>query len=93
MSKSQNLMAALDQAAPAPATAAPAKPDARAQTTQGREGLANVSAYLDPQFQRNLRLLKATHDLAAQDALAEALNMLFVKYRLPVVTVEPKGRA
>lgn len=91
-----DLMEVLGETAPpppAPTVAAPAAKAARkakagtpAPTTQGRAGLANVSAYLDPQFQQNLRMAKAVHDIAAGEAIADALNDWFKKMNLPVVS-------
>ncbi|EPR13993.1 hypothetical protein M527_00290 [Sphingobium indicum IP26] len=90
-----DLMAVLEETAapklpPVAAPAAKAAPKAKARTpaptTQGRAGLANVSAYLDPQFQTNLRMAKAVHNIAAGEAIADALNDWFKKMNLPVVS-------
>lgn len=77
--------AAAPVAAPAKA-ARKAKAGSPAPRTQGRDGLANVSAYLDPQFQTNLRMAKAVHNIAAGEAIADALNDWFKKMNLPVVS-------
>ncbi len=48
-----------------------------------REGKINVSAYFPPEVKAALRLVQAKRGGKVQDLLAEALNLLFAKYKVP----------
>ncbi len=66
------------KAPPRPQTGAPAVPRSR----QGRRGLLT---YHDPMTIRQLQELALGHDTSQQKLVAEALNLLFVKYRMPPI--------
>jgi hypothetical protein len=63
--------------------AAPVKASASKRTPVSREGKINVSAYFPPEVKASLRLVQAKRGGQIQDLLAEALNLLFAKYRVP----------
>lgn len=58
----------------------------RKAKVNGRETRAHVGAYLDPGFRRSLRMVQAQTDKDIQELLAEALNDLFRKYNVSVVS-------
>jgi hypothetical protein len=52
-----------------------------------REGRMHLSVWLPGEYKMRLRTIQAMHpDLSLQSLYAEALNDLFVKHGLPVVT-------
>lgn len=56
----------------------------RAPSRQGKE---NVSAWLNPDFKKSLRLaqIRKSGKVYIDDLIAEALNDLFLKYDVPTV--------
>lgn len=85
-----DMQAALATAKAPPPAASAAVQRPRAAKSAGRADLVNVSAWLDPQFQQNLMMLKAMGKGKIQDNLARALNLLFVEENMPVVRMEAK---
>lgn len=97
MSKIANLQSALNSSsgrtAPVSASDRPAperltKPAARQPS---RAEQVNISAWLHKDFKKSIRLLQAKkmENASLQDLMAEALNDLFSKYNVPVITKEP----
>jgi hypothetical protein len=84
------------QAAPAPiqaVTPAPAEASAGAGTAThykapSREGKVNITAYLSPDYKRNLRLIQARTGKSLQAIIAESLNDTFQKYDVPTIVGE-----
>lgn len=84
-----------EQTKTAPAKAAPkAAPEAIAQpaplspdldpssyTAPSRRGKKAITGYYDPAVRQQLAVLAAEEDRSQNDLLAEALNMLFERYR------------
>ena len=68
---------------PSKATAAPVATD----RPPSRAGQVNISAWLDRDFKKSLRLVQArkVENASLQDLMAEALNDLFTKYDVPTV--------
>lgn len=66
-------------AAPEPMPQAPAR-------APGRAGKKNISAWLDPAYDRSLMMVRAVSGKKAQDLIAEALNDLFAKYDVPQIS-------
>ena len=90
-----NKMAALQSALkpqPQPAVAArqPAQPTAEAASyiAPSRTGKTNLTAYLSPDYKRNMRLIQAKTGRSLQNLIAEALNDLFAKYDVPIIDNE-----
>ncbi len=48
-----------------------------------KTGKVNVTGYFDPEVKSSLRLIQAKTGKTIQDILAEALNDIFAKYRVP----------
>jgi len=48
-----------------------------------RVGKVNITGYFPPEVKASLRLVQAKRGGTIQDILAEALNDLFAKYRVP----------
>ena len=93
-----NLQAALRKsaqgAAPvAPSDARPAEPqlDVRPGIQSSRVGKVNVTGYFPPEVKASLRLVQARRGGTIQDILAEALNDLFAKYRVPESAPRERG--
>jgi hypothetical protein len=53
-----------------------------------RTGKANITAYLSPDYKRNLRLIQARTGRSLQSIIAEALNDVFQKYDVPTIIGE-----
>jgi hypothetical protein len=89
MKKPNPLMAGLQQfdrkgAAPPPPTApaaanAPA-PAPRAAKVRSRQGAVQIAAFFPEQVRAQLKVLAAEQRRDVQDLMAEALNLIFVKY-------------
>jgi hypothetical protein len=93
MNKMANLKSVLNQpraGADMPATPA-VQPDAPASSpaphkAPSRVGKIPFTTYLSPDYKASLRLIQAKKNgVTIQDLMAEALNDLFEKYRVPVV--------
>lgn len=90
MSKMTALKQQLDRAN---APVEPAKPQPEANTppatkakrAPSRDGKVHLGAYLSPGFKSSLRLVQAQTDKDVQALIAEALNELFHKYKVPQV--------
>lgn len=80
MAKKSNLANALDDVTPPPAAPAPVKSVAVREVIPSREGTALVGAHLPAKYQKAMKLLSAETDKSQRDLLAEALDMLLVKY-------------
>lgn len=82
MAKKSNLANALDDVTPPPAAPAPVaqKVTAVREAIPSREGTALVGAHLPTRYQKAMKLLSAETDKSQRDLLAEALDMLLVKY-------------
>jgi len=97
MAKNAQLLKALNTAAhkPTPAPAAPESPaDPAYYKAPSREGKLHVSAWLDPQFKKSLRAIQMAHpEKTLQDLFSEALNDMFEKYDVPVVSEDRKPAA
>lgn len=50
-----------------------------------REGKVNISAWLNPDFKRSLRMVQAVTDKKLEVLMAEALNELFAKHNVPQI--------
>lgn len=48
-----------------------------------KTGKVNVTGYFDPEVKSSLRLVQAKSGKTIQDILAEALNDVFAKYKVP----------
>jgi hypothetical protein len=103
MSKMQNLQHALERstgrtAKPTSSPGKPAKPvvvaagvrRTRAKRQAGREGKFNLSSWQPKAFKSSLRLVQAHKggDATIEELMAEALNDLFMKYKVPTVSRE-----
>lgn len=94
MKKPNPLMAGLQQfdrkgvAPPSPAPAVPVAPVAanapaptpRAVKTRSREGAVQIAAFFPEEVRAQLKILAAEQRREVQDLMAEALNLIFVKY-------------
>jgi len=80
MAKKSNLANALDDVTPPPAAPAPVKSVPSREVIPSREGTALVGAHLPAKYQKAMKLLSAETDKSQRDLLAEALDMLLVKY-------------
>lgn len=71
--------------APIAPEAAPPEPERieRPPGQPSRVGKVNVTGYFPPEVKASLRLVQARRGGTIQDILAEALNDLFAKYRVP----------
>jgi hypothetical protein len=71
--------------APPTPEAGSSKPEAsdRLAIQPSRMGKVNVTGYFPPEVKASLRLVQAKRGGTIQDILAEALNDLFSKYRVP----------
>ena len=85
-----NLQAALRKSAKGAASVVPsdddsagAQLDVRPGIQSSRIGKVNVTGYFPPEVKASLRLVQARRGGTIQDILAEALNDLFAKYRVP----------
>ncbi len=83
-----SLQAALRNSAkstPRTPEAGPPKPETaeRSASQPSRVGKTNVTGYFPPEVKASLRLVQARRGGTIQDILAEALNDLFAKYRVP----------
>jgi hypothetical protein len=85
-----NLQAALRKSAKGAAPVVPsddgsaeAQLDVRPGIQSSRIGKVNVTGYFPPEVKASLRLVQARRGGTIQDILAEALNDLFAKYRVP----------
>jgi hypothetical protein len=65
-----------------PATAPPSASTPVPKSRQGRRGLLT---YHDPATVKQLQALALEHDTSQQQLVAEALNLLFVKYGKPPI--------
>lgn len=52
---------------------------------KGREGKIHISAWLDPDFKRSLRLVQAQTGEDIQTIIARALNDLYKAHNVPVI--------
>jgi ribosomal protein S10 len=86
---SKNKMAALQNALkPKPAPPTPEPHSERKITSYkapSRAGKTNLTAYLSPDYKRNMRLIQAKTGLSLQSLIAEALNDLFVKHGVSTI--------
>jgi hypothetical protein len=57
-------------------------------TAPSRVGKTNLTAYLSPDYKRNMRLIQAKTGRSLQTLIAEALNDLFSKYDVPTIDRE-----
>jgi hypothetical protein len=83
MAQRKSIARAIKQAAQGAADEAPAaqqQPAAKARTRQGKKLIA---APVDPAAHRQLKMLAAEHERAAEDLIREALRDLFTKYGKP----------
>jgi hypothetical protein len=93
MKKPNPLMAGLQQfdrkgATPPPVSAAsspvaatvPAPSTPRAVKTRSREGAVQIAAFFPEEVRAQLKVLAAEQRREVQDLMAEALNLIFVKY-------------
>lgn len=95
---STNKMAALQTALKTPQQqpVAPSRPAistttaaaSTSYTAPSRTGKTNLTAYLSPDYKRNMRLIQAKTGRSLQTLIAEALNDLFAKYDVPVIDHE-----
>ena len=91
---SRNKMAALQSALKTksePVTSTREQPvitGAGSYTAPSRAGKTNVTAYLSPDYKRNMRLIQAKTGRSLQTLIAEALNDLFAKYDVPTIDRE-----
>ncbi len=90
MSKMDALRQQLDRTNPASVPVAPklaAVEDATvtAKRPAPRDGKVHIGAYLPPAFKSSLRLVQAQTNKDVQALVAEALNELFHKYKVPQV--------
>jgi hypothetical protein len=80
--------ASADQPVPDAPHDAPAPPPAQ-RKAPSRDGLIPFTTYLSPDYKASLLLIQAkqakTGGVTIQKLMAEALNDLFEKYRVPVV--------
>jgi hypothetical protein len=90
MAKNQGLFKALSSAA----TNKPATPEVTAHSepvayyqAPSREGKLHLSAWLPPEYKTSMRAIQMKRpDVSLQDLFAEALNDLFSKYDVPVIS-------
>jgi len=78
-------------AAPVQAAAVPAESSTGTAThykAPSREGKVNITAYLSPDYKRNLRLIQARTGKSLQAIIAESLNDTFQKYDVPTIAGE-----
>jgi hypothetical protein len=61
----------------------PDKPAARQQAS--RAGTAPITVHLAKEVRRQLKTLAADQERKVEDMVAEALNLLFAKYRKPEI--------
>jgi Antitoxin-like ribbon-helix-helix len=86
-----DLQKALDRGGKQPA---PAPKDEGTETTAragsykapSRENKTPITAYLSPDYKTSLRLIQARGNHTIQALIAEALNDLFAKYKVPTVS-------
>lgn len=71
----------LPEPAPAPARLGADDPTALRYTAPSRRGKKAVTGYFDPAVRQQLAVLAAEEDRSQNDLLAEAINMLFERYR------------
>jgi hypothetical protein len=69
------------EASPRPAQSSNARPPSR-------QGKVHVGAYLHPDFQRSLLLVRAQTGKTTQELIADALNDLFRAHKVPVIDGE-----
>ena len=84
----QNAMKTSSGKAEIPSAALPIRlPPAPTDRPPSRVGQVNISAWLNRDFKKSLRLVQArkVEKASLQDLLAEALNDLFSKYDVPTV--------
>jgi hypothetical protein len=55
----------------------------RKTPAESRGAKVNISAYFPPEVKSSIRLVQAKRGGKVQDLLAEALNLLFQKYKVP----------
>lgn len=84
MAKLDALKAALNSSANQ--NAAPSVQIVNKQKAKSREGKTNVSAWLNPEYKASLRKIQAKDTTRKlDDLIAEALNDLFIKHKVPTV--------
>jgi hypothetical protein len=84
----QNALKASTQPAPEPAEdKAPGQPGRQ----PSRAGRWNLSAWVDPAYKRSLMLVRIKEDRTAQALICEAMNLLFEKHNVPIVTERDDG--
>jgi len=54
--------------------------------TPSRAGKIQVNVWLSPDYKRSLRAVQMRHDRSLQALIEEALNDLFSKYDVPVIS-------
>jgi hypothetical protein len=64
------------------------KPEALRYTAPSRRGKKAVTGYFDPAVRQQLAILAAEEDRSQNDLIAEALNMLFKRYRKSPIAKE-----
>ena len=67
---------------------APSAPASAPPVANSRKGKTHIGAYLDPAFRKSLRMVQAKTDDDMQALIAQALNDLFRKHNVPVVSQE-----
>lgn len=79
-----------EKIAPSAAPKAHGAATATGKRQAGREGKFNLSSWQPHAFKASLRLVQAHKggDATIEELMAEALNDLFVKYKVPTVTTE-----
>ena len=91
MKKANPLMAGLAQfdrkAAPSPETPAPmaAAPKAATVRPPSSQGAVQIAAFFPEDVRAQLKIVAAEQRRDVQDLLAEALNLIFVKYGKPEI--------
>jgi hypothetical protein len=86
-----DLQKALDRGGkPIPAPKATERTEAPARAgsykAPSRENKTPITAYLSPEYKASLRLVQARENRSIQALIGEALNDLFVKYKVPTVS-------
>ena len=99
MTKSHALLNALNNASAKPvaqakrAQATPAESEPAYYKAPSREGKLHVSAWLPPAYKISLRAIQMKFpNTSLQDLFSEALNDMFEKYDVPVVSEDRKPR-
>lgn len=87
-------LAQFDRKSAAPVKPAPASNRSRAQREGGvpsRHGAVQIAAFFPEEVRAQLKVLAAEQRRDVQDLLAEALNLIFVKYGRPEIAPRKRG--